>query len=232
MFIDFPGFPTEIGELIEFPDVTELLRQPMFSNAPAEFFYRHATMFQKLLFAKMPLTYKTPYISVSCNVRVVYPGILINKIIMPEIGSTRNEWHPDGILDESRKVHLITNFMGTEFNAEPFRMEVPDDVADDVAESWIVREVFAKDLVRASEASPTHRVVSYDKHLHRAPLPDNDYGVRFFMRVMETSKPFKIDPSTYIGNGTSVWLGTKEYPNVQHREGKVIIHANPAPGTG
>lgn len=218
MLINFPGLPDEIGDYIKFPTETELLNQPMFSNATLDYFMEHATPFQRSLINQMPLRCNTKHAYVSCVVRITFPGFLINKIVMPELGSTRNEWHPDGIRDNNRVVHSITNFLSTEFNDRPFSLDLPDGEG----ERWVMEQILKreKELGIISEILPTNRIVTYTNHIHRAPIPV-EQGVRFFLRVQETDVNF--NATNLRSTGSSIWQGTREIKNVAQRDGQVTI---------
>lgn len=221
MLMHFPGFPEEFSERIEFPSEFELLKQVLFANAPIDFFMRHATAFQKSIVDKVPFRNTTKNIYVSCVVRYVYPGILINKIVLPHLGSTRNEWHPDGVGDPHRVVHAITNHLGTEFNINPFSLELPDHPDD----NKVIETMYHKqdELNIQPKASETHRIVTYTNHVHRAPLA-TESGVRFFLRFQETNANFNTPRELWISKGTDVFRGTEVVPNLRQEYGMIRLY--------
>lgn len=219
MIVDFPGMPTEYGEKIEFPHDIELLREPMFSNAPVDYVMKHGSELQKYIISKTPLRNNTRYAYVSCVVRYVYPGIIINKIILPHLGSQRNEWHPDGLYDPKRKVHAIANFLPTEFNANPFSIDVPDGLGN----NGIIEFLYKQQPDIQAQSSLAGHIITYDDHIHRAPIPQ-ERGVRFFFRIQETDVDFQVPQERWKSSGSDVWIGTKQIPNVRQNEDRVMIN--------
>lgn len=236
--VKFPGFPEIISdEYIEFPSDLDLLKQPMYINTPVEYIMKHGTDFQRMLIDKAPLKNHTKYVTVNCLVRVVYPGILINRNEVAHLGSPKNEWHTDYVegtstSNDNLTYHAIVNEDPTEFNITPFELELPDGIWNH--ERRRVLYDYAKDqfylskkeLGLAPKSMPTNQFVTFVSHLHRAPVP-TEKKVRFFLRINETDAPPPPDPTRWRQATSPVWsLGNESIliPNVTQSHGKVEIN--------
>jgi hypothetical protein len=212
-----------IGDELDCPDMQELLRQPIIDFAPIEWARKNGSEYVKYLLDKAPLANNTKYIYMCSVIRVVYPGVFINKIELPNLGHVRNEWHCDSLIDPDSRVHVISSAIGTEFNTQPFSFDVPRNVGY----HWFCEQAIRneKRWRLTPKNAPTKRFVTFNNHVHRAQIPDKP-EVRFLLRIMEanTAPKMVFETENYQRNFSLVFEGTKEVKNViQHEDGKVEL---------
>jgi hypothetical protein len=177
MLVDIPGFPTEISEPIELPDIGELLMYPAFQGIDADNFQKHATDFQRYLFSKVPLRNDRQYVTVRSGVWLLEPGTRSHT-------NYTGDWH----FDSDPRVFILSSACSalTEFNLNPLRIEsIP-------GESTVA---FVNRIGRSPEAFgimgrkiEPGRIYTFESHLHRAVDPKR-IEFRFFIRIKETDDP-------------------------------------------
>jgi hypothetical protein len=184
--ISIPGFPEEVSEPIELPDIGELLMYPYFQGITADDFLKHATDFQKYLLNQVPLRHDRKSVIVRCGVWLLRPGTRSHV-------NQQGDWHFDGespfahVFPDERIFVLSSPCSAlTEFNLHPLEIEsTPEETRDDVANR--IREDPGAFGVVGRPIRPCC-IYTFSNHLHRAVDPKR-IEFRFFLRVRETDKP-------------------------------------------
>jgi hypothetical protein len=223
MAITIKGFPTEIGEYIELPDIAELLCYPFFFDNYVEDIMKHGSPFQKYLVDKTPLRNDKKYISCRAEVKFIYPRARsVTGYDRPDKDGKVFEWHIDSDEDQdlyaedNDRVHLLTsaNSCMTDFNQDEFTIDF------DGSKSYGEFHNYLKDncahLIIPKTIEP-NRIVTFSNHLHRAN-ESSEFELRFVFRLVETNRnrePVHPGPAT-MGNsrifdiGSSSWMNTIE----------------------
>lgn len=93
-----PGQPKEVTDIIEFPDIAELLAYPIFMVAEAETVRKYGTDFQKKLLDLAPLRNNTKHVTVYSAVHLLNPNIRpITGFASKLYRFPGEEWHVDGL---------------------------------------------------------------------------------------------------------------------------------------
>jgi hypothetical protein len=219
-----PGFPTEVSEHIDMPDIAELLMYPAFQGILAEDFMKHATEFQKFLFNKIPLRHDTKHVTVRSCVNILEPSF------RSHVGSGRNAgWHIDGINDfdfrePSERVFILSSDCKalTEFNVNPIKVtDSPDHEKRGQFFNRLNNNLESFGVV--GKTIEPNRIYTFENHLHRAVDPTR-IEFRYFLRVRETNGTdvFSKKPLNKIFL-TDGFTG-KNYENVDYVQDKLVIH--------
>ena len=223
MIVSFPGFPQYIGEeAFEFPDPMEMLREPILGFAPADWVRTNGSEFQRFILDRAPLRHDTKYVLMSTQLRVTRPGLLVNPIEFPDLGSTRNEWHVDFVHDNVGRVHAVANVFGTEFNEKPIALEIPDD--SKLSYRWFCAQAARNEETWGlrGRLAPHRRFVTFDRHIHRAPVPDRT-TLRYFLRIAEVNE--MMNPSDhYVAPGSVIFRGRVPVTSIEQSPQSVTIH--------
>lgn len=222
---DIPGFPEDIGERIELPDIAELLVMPMFSNVSADDLRKYGTDFQRELLDKTPIRNTTKHVAVKSFVQFLYPEIGACDIkIDPKY---QNEWHIDYDLSGDDVFwHIITSecTSRTEFNVNPLYLECPSD------KIRAYLNANADKLGLEGRKIDAERFCTFTSHIHR-PAPPLKPEFRFFFRVQETSfkAPEPIERARMVSSegrfgGTTVHRDGKTVPNLAHDRDGIKIY--------
>jgi hypothetical protein len=190
-----PGFPTEVGKEIEFPNIAELLMYPMFQGADISAVYEYGTDFLKHLLDQAPLRHDRKFITVRSHVQLVYPGM--RCMTNPKNDTQDNEWHID-INENSEgfgpdyerpyeRVHLISFGAKslTEFNKNPIECNIPGNWHISKFNQWINQK--KDDLGVVPQMVEPSRWVTFENHLHR-PSKSTQVEFRYVMRIRETDR--------------------------------------------
>jgi hypothetical protein len=187
MGFTIPGFPKQVSDVIEMPNIAELLMYPMFQLATPECVRKYGTEFQKKLLEMTPLKGNQKYISILSYVSIIYPGL---RAMTSHTPSTRKtEWHIDGEIhryqNPTETFHLLTSECTsmTEFNSYPIEMEIPPHM------SYI-------EMINLLESNPkifpvepgrieAGRIYTFENHLHQA-TPPKSVEFRYTWRIHET----------------------------------------------
>jgi hypothetical protein len=219
MKVHLPGFPTEVSEPIELPDIGELLMYPAFQAIHADDFMKHATDFQRYLLGKTPLRNDRKYVLIRSGVWLLEPNTRSHV-------SNAGTWHIDGIADDSHtrpdeRVFILSSPCSavTEFNLNP--LEIDSDPAE-------TRKNFANRIAREPDKYgviprkiEACRIYTFENHLHRAVDPQR-VEFRYFLRVRETDegastvKPIK---ELHIHN-----VGEANRVNIEYHANKLSIY--------
>lgn len=179
------GFPTEIGDYIELPDVAELLMYPNFTKVPIELYYKYGSDFHRMLIDKAPLR--------NCKKNILVFNQL--KILGQNLYSSFKpyerpyQWHVDqtNLLDPEKICHvLVSNCEArTEFNCND-NIIVDFDLSDSHEFSKKLDENKDKIGLTGKKIDP-NRFVTFTDHLHREP-PAERLQFRFFLLFEETDE--------------------------------------------
>lgn len=225
------GFPTEISDYIELPDIAELLMYPIFFDTPIEIAYKYGTDFQRKLIDMTPLRHTKKYITVLSEVRLLdkynrsctnFNSYMMNH---PE-----NEWHIDceenedktmtKIFEETDMIHLLTSKATsmTEFNKNEIKID--KDLTYDEFYQFIRKN---KHLI-IPQKMPHNRIVTFTNHLHRA-TPSQRIEFKYMFRVVETDRKRPPSNPTYNKDfiTTIINLKGEKEKNVKREYDKTII---------
>lgn len=188
--IQIEGFPAEVSEQIEMPDIAELLLYPMFKRADIDLFRKHATDFQKKLLDMTPLRNNTKYATVLSTVTIMDSSKRV--VTRGNLEDDKREWHLDGqgerddLWETRETLHLLLGHTTdtTEFNIKPMEFDVPShwDRAD--FKRYINSEQVYRTLVpQKMELGKIHTFTN--RHIHRA-VPTSGIQFRYTFRVRES----------------------------------------------
>ena len=226
MKVHVPGFPTEVSEPIELPDIGELLLYPAFQAIHADDFLKHATSFQRYLFDKTPIKNDRKYVLIRSGVWLLAPNTRSHVI-------TAGDWHIDGIVEDchlrpDERVFILQSACSalTEFNLNPLEIESDPSEPRRKFVNRIAREP-EKYGVIPRKIEPC-RIYTFENHLHRAVNPRR-VEFRFFLRIRETDAPAQ--KSTPIKELFIHDVGGEDRLNVQYDINKLsIYYPQPLPG--
>lgn len=194
------GFPTEISDYIEIPDMAELLTYPIFFDTPIEEVYKYGSDFQKKLLDMTPLRKTKKIITVLSEVKFLdnryrsCTGFNDQFIENPD-----KEWHIDSEEDalkrmpryyeETDVVHLFTSKATsmTEFNENEIYIDF-DHNQKTLEEFYSYLQNNIKTLGIKGKLMPSNRIVTFTNHLHRA-TPSSRIEFKYMFRVVETDRP-------------------------------------------
>lgn len=193
MQVVLKGFPTEISDKIELPDIAELLLYPMFFDTDIEDVYKYGTDFHRYLIDKTPLRNTKRHISVLSEVRFIGPYL---RSCTGNNGDPNREWHIDceenedgrHIYHEERDiVHLLTNEVTsmTEFNENEIIVPISPNRPYDEFITYIYDNI--NTLGIKPKKMPANRIVTFTNHLHRATNPERP-EFKFMFRIVETDR--------------------------------------------
>lgn len=224
------GFPTlKIGDTIETPDVAELLRNPMFFSAEADYVYKHGGEINRRFLDLTPLTNTKKYVNVSVKLQYLTPQISpINNI----------EWHCDPGVIAPYKHDAITHLFITgskddrvssltEFLEEQVIFETNEPI-----EKMGHREFRGLLDSKAIDLNFIPKKMEQDKfltfkaiHPHRAIYPTK-HEFRLIWRVVESNnmphksnEQLKSSPAMIIDSDKSV----REISNIEQHDNWIII---------
>lgn len=210
MIVRIPGFPTEVSDPIELPDIGELLMYPAFQSISADDFVKHATCFQRYLLGRIPLRNDRKNVIVRCGVWLLEPGTGSH---VDAVG----EWH----FDADPRVFVLSSPSSalTEFNANPIAVDSNEGETRKELGKRINRTPTRFGIV-ARKIEPC-RVYTFEDHLHRAVSPSR-IEFRFFLRVKETDELPQL--TTPLKQLFLRKAGKPERLNIDYSSDKVSIH--------
>jgi hypothetical protein len=215
MKVYIPGFPTEVSEPIELPDIGELLMYPAFHGISGDDFLKHATEFQRYLFNKIPLKNDKKNV-------IVRSGVWLLKPRTRSHVSNTGDWH----FDSDPRVFILSSPCSalTEFNLNPLVIQSSSDETRLALGNRISRSP-KKFGVVGRQIDPG-RIYTFEEHLHRAVDPKR-IEFRFFFRVKETDEPPVLTVPV-----TQLYLHSvdgPERPHIEYSPGKVSIYFRDPP---
>jgi hypothetical protein len=224
------GFPTEIGNEIELPDMAELLAYPSFFDVSADDFYKYGTEFQKYLLDKTPLKNDKKTVSVLCQVKYLSKDTRSCTPVRAGWGG-HYEWHIDNEADNSHiytvprdRVHLMTSQTTsmTEFLADEVSIPLPLDTPYTEFKEYLHDFPY----LLKGKPMPANRIVTFDNHMHRA-TPSQRIEFKFMFRVVETDRERQPEPYSFEAQAKSlVYDGNRGdfIDNIERQKGKVVIY--------
>lgn len=186
------GFPTEISEYIELPDMAELMVYNQFYDMDADAVRKYGSYLHRYLLDKTPLRNDKKHVSVMSQVRIMFPDM---RSCTRHYADPDDEWHIDSeVLEDGKEiyhrptdtVHLLSNDVqcATEFNTEEFTIQF--DYSKEYVEfkKWFREN--AVHLIKPKKM-PANKIVTFDNHIHRATNPQQ-IEFRYMFRVTETDR--------------------------------------------
>lgn len=223
--IETTGYPEEISQELELPDIAELLVMPMFNNVDGHELYKRGNDFHRYLLDNTPIRNTRKYVTVKSFVQFLYPGIGACDIkINPKF---QDEWHIDyDIRGNDAYWHILSSQCTslTEFHTKPLTV-ITDGIHS-------VREILnekAEEWGLEPRKIPAKRVVTFTSHVHR-PSPPLKPEFRYFWRVQETDylEPKSYDEARMMSdgsfNGMSVHRNGVNIRNLEHTKEGIKIH--------
>jgi hypothetical protein len=220
--IKLPGFPTEIGEEIQVPNMGYLLTNPMFDMCPLEEFMKRASNYQKLLFSKAPLRRTKKNIIVTSRVQMLFPSY---SPTLNRHGFT-HEWHTDGASNVRDRYspqfgdifHLFMSDCTSRTEFATNELEIDLDSADFRDIQGFNKYFNAGNVDLKGKKAPAKRFVTFSNHLHRPTDPERP-EFRFFFHIIESDsmEPFT-DKKKIFPTQSSIFKATDTIPNVEHCE--------------
>ena len=219
MKVHVPGFPTEVSDPIELPDIAELLMYPAFQAIDADNFLKHATDFQRYLFGKVPIRNDRKYVLIRSGVWLLEPNSRSHVM-------TSGGWHIDGVADDchvcpDERVFILASPCSalTEFNLNPLEVESEPGESRKHFMNKIAREPEKYGVIpRMIEPG---RIYTFENHLHRAIDPKR-IEFRYFLRVRETDSAG--NKSTPIKDLFIHDVGGPDRINIHYDANKISIY--------
>ncbi len=193
MKIAVPGFPSEVSETVETPDMAELLSYPMFRRASPELVLKYGSDWQRMMVSKLPFRHDRRYAHITTFVQVEAPGY--RTLTRPERPTTAPDmgWHIDGMtpgdhLEACERVFLFQTECSclTQFNAVAIELDLPEAVA---ASKVALVEHLVKRGALSGRPAPAGRIVTFTNHVHRAVVPT---GLEF--RAIVRARESDVEP--------------------------------------
>lgn len=185
------GFPDQISDYIELPDMAELLFYPTFNRCHIDTYLRHCSEFQKSLFEKAPIKGDTKNIYIYSDVKILSP----NLTAIYGVNGKPHDWHIDQkrLRDKSetfdKRFHLMVSpcHARTEFNiSEGIVIKDAERFAGIAEFNDYLNENETIIGLEARKIEP-NRFVTFDSHIHRA-VPTDRLEFRFFFSVEESNE--------------------------------------------
>lgn len=201
--VHIDGFP-EQGDLLELPNIAELLFTPMFNSIDIDDLRKHGTDFHRYLIDQCPIRGNHKYISIDSSVQFLNPD-------KASLGSRYrkghiHEWHIDGIkriADHPGVFHLLmTNCSSlTAFNVKPLTFDLEENRG--IREFGIMLNDRQEELGLAGQRMRPNRFIAFTNHIHTS-RPATQHEFRFTFRITESDiiEPLPLNESmidrTYI----------------------------------
>lgn len=236
MFV-LKGFPTEVSDYIELPDMAELLFMPIFVDTPIEEVYKYGTDFQKKLVNKINLRNDRRLITVTSGVKLLDP---FHRSCTGFSDDVNKEWHIDAIeeinsngsicmdrwYEETDVVHLFTSKSTsmTEFNKNEIFLPFDHPANIDAIDFHKYIHNNLEKLGIEGQLMPENKIVTFTNHLHRA-TPSKQIEFKYMLRVVETDRkrePLKkqYDPKVFQ---TIYAKNYEQIPNMLQQKDKITI---------
>ncbi|MDP5273694.1 hypothetical protein [Chengkuizengella axinellae] len=230
-----PGFPTEVSETIEFPDIAEMLLHPMFRVATPETLRKYGTEFQKELLDKTPLKNNTKHVTIWSVVNVIDNGQRVMTNYDPK--RSNSEWHIDGCeIDDAfdhiypiETCHLLLSYTTalTQFNKNKINFTGEVEKYNISEFHQYLNRINLNELITPQSIEP-NKIYTFSNHLHRA-VPPNRIEFRYTWRVRETNKEYipKHEMSQMIIENTAFDIHKQDwFSNLikEHHNHKISIY--------
>lgn len=223
MRLTIKPFPNKIGDYIELPGISELIKLPVLKFMPIDMVRSLDIPIFNMLLGAAPLTHSKKGIFVYSRTQFLYEGCTATLKKFEEFDS---EWHIDNAGDwfEDRDIfHLLQTESATptEFNVTETSLEIEDHTH----EYEVRRLVNAKkdELGIVGKKVDPNRFYTFDRHLHRAGVPMED-SYRFTFGIVESDFIPERPLERAIDNVSYVYVGTEKVPNIENRDGEIIVH--------
>lgn len=224
------GFPTDISDYIELPDMAELLTFPFFSGCQIDTFLKLCSPFQRKLFNNAPIRGDKKNIHVYSVVKVLSP----NLSPVHKEGGDPYAWHIDqrNLTNPQNRFHLLISdcHSRTEFNTNS-KIEIENiNKFEKFTQFNEYINVNQATLGLQGRKIEPNRFVSFEDHIHRA-VPADRMEFRFFFMVEETDEEFSSN-NHVINHSTSYRLSDRSQINTLVRSNGVLyidynqIHKN------
>lgn len=177
MIVRIPGFPSEVSELIDLPDIGELLMYPAFQGIAADDFLKFASDFQRYLLGRVSLRHDRKHVIIRSGVWLLEPGS------RSHVNNT-GDWH----IDSDPRVFILSSPCSalTEFNITQLEVDTSTGETLTALGNRLARHADMFGII-GRKIEPC-RIYMFDRHLHRA-LDPKRIEFRFFLRVKETDEP-------------------------------------------
>jgi hypothetical protein len=179
------GFPSEVGEKIEIPNIAELMFMPQFANARLDDVYRFCNDDLKNMIDKAPLKNDKRYVTISAQLQLATPN---TRTVFNKIGY-KDEWHIDGKSEGPSngdlRAHLLLSDCNcrTEFNLNPLEIEIPDNIDLRSFNEYI--NANQEELGLIPKKMDSGKFVTFDSHMHRTSPPLGK-EFRYILRIVES----------------------------------------------
>jgi hypothetical protein len=225
-----PGFPEEVSDYIELPDIAELLCfTPMFGRISAEDLRKHGGENLRYLLDKAPIKNDRKYVSIITYTQMLYPEV---ASIASMVGDPEQHWHRDGnsgdVYSRNSHIHLFLSKCTalTEFNAEPFEIDLDDKDGKSFNLKLKEYEIKGKQM-------ESNKFVTFGPHVHRR-VEVKRPQFRFMFRITESDTVCPIPFDKTIRKDVTV-ADAKQmmtYPNVRIRlaDATVTLFTKPVNG--
>lgn len=176
------GFPDVSPEVIELPNIAELLFYPSVCGL-AEDVYKKAPDFYKTLLDKAPLQNNKKYVTVASQLQFLHPGVRTNPNT-PGFVIEDDQWHYDAHINH---IFISEASCSTEFNVKPMLLDIDERVDLAVLSTYIHQN--QEKLGIQTKRIPHNQFVTFDiQHMHKATQP-TQIEFRFFMKIVESDTP-------------------------------------------
>jgi hypothetical protein len=216
------GFPTQVGEKLNLPNIGSLQLQPMFMAASANDVYKHGGEILRNLLNSTPLKNNKKHVVVTTYTQFLVPGFraVLNK------NGFEDEWHVDASispLTSTDTIHLLTSECSalTEFNKESVILDVEENINTVEFANYLTSNSTSLNIV--PQKMEPNRFITFGRHAHRATNP-KEHELRFFFRVAESDhfEPRTIDKSRM--RNSNIFKDGKIFINVEHTKEGIFIH--------
>jgi hypothetical protein len=218
--IKLKGFPDQISEYIELPDIAELMCVPMCQMGDIDYIYKQGGELYRYLIDHTPISTDKKYINIWGTLSLLKPGKDLIKY-----GS---RWHSDGSAlpgPDGDRFHLMVSpcTSRTQFNLNPLEYESPDGLIDIEFDKYL--DAHASEIGIIPKQIESNQIVTFtSEHVHRAISPLNP-EFRFVFRVCESNdlKPIDNDHA-FISHSSSYFGPGKSAKNIERFKDGILIH--------
>jgi len=227
------GFPSEISDYIELPNMAELLMYNQFFDISAEAVMKYGSDFHRHLLNRTPLRNDKKHVSVMSQIRIMLPSM---RSCTRCDDDPNNEWHIDCELSEKNlknhvyhrptdRIHLLSNEVTcpTEFLEKDIEVDFDHDQPYSDFIKWFKKE---KIHLLSPKSMPSNKIVTFDSNLHRATNP-KQIEFRYMFRVVETDRERPPDHEmNEFQNAVKAFNGSRNsyFEHLRREKGRITIN--------
>lgn len=218
------GFPKEVSEKIELPNIGELIRIPVYNNVELNKAYREVSQDFRNILDKIPLKNDKKYVYFDSQIQYLIPHENFRSVL--NIYGKASEWHIDGTGDSPSiprdRVHLLISecTARTEFFEEEVKVPLPEDCDLMTLVQFLNYSQRIEGIELKPKAIEPNRFVTFDNHVHRA-VQASVHEFRYMLRVLETDREI---PKGGKRPASKIFFNGGYHKNIEYIGDGIMIH--------